>query len=90
VLSNKYQGKLGYFLIKFNACILHGGEKPKYLMKWKNKLEFGDASITVLNNYHTDYNNWLIVSYKTIYINIYNVLIFEEETGKIKYSHKNY
>ena len=59
-------------------------------MKWKNKLEFADASITILKNEHTENKNWLIVSYKTIFVNVYNVLIFEEESGKIKYSHKNY
>ena len=50
-------------------------------MKWKNKLECSDAGMSVLKNSDTDNKNWLIVSYKTIFVNEYNVLIFEEESG---------
>tara|TARA_B110001450_G_C17648740_1_gene492378 strand:+ start:304 stop:693 length:390 start_codon:yes stop_codon:yes gene_type:complete len=45
VLSNKFENKLGYFLLKFDYKTFTGNQPPNYLMKWKNKLELADAGL---------------------------------------------
>jgi hypothetical protein len=46
------------------------------LIKWKNKLDIGDPNIYVLRNKQKGLKE-LIVSYKTIFINTYNVICME-------------
>lgn len=55
-------------------------EQFKFLTKWKNKLDIGDASFFVLrhgNSKKTKNFKELVISYKTIYINTYNVTIMD-------------
>lgn len=48
ILANKYQEKLGFFIIRVDA------KEPEsdnmFLTKWKNKLDIGDASLNVLRH----------------------------------------
>ena len=44
VLANKYQRKLGYFLLELDQN-LEEMEMPRYVIKWENKLEIDDASL---------------------------------------------
>ena len=73
LLANKYEDKLGLFLIMFNE------QNPrifKFFMKWKNKLDIADASIAVLRNEANKYKE-LVVCYKTIYMNTYTVYVVD-------------
>lgn len=81
ILANKFEEKLGFFILRL-------GEKDptnsQFLIKWKNKLDIGDPNIYVLRNEQKGLKE-LIVSYKTIFINTYNVIcmdisINEEQT----------
>lgn len=45
LLANKYQDKLGVFIIKFDE---HTPDNSKFFMKYKNKLDISDADIAVL------------------------------------------
>ena len=68
ILSNKFQEKLGIFLIMFSD------EKPnqyKFLLKWKNKLDIDNAGIGIIRQENKFKE--LVISYKTIYMNTYNV-----------------
>jgi len=52
----------------------------KFLTKWKNKLDLGDASINVIRHANRDKTQQykeLIISYKTIYINTFNVTVMD-------------
>ena len=69
LLANKYKGKLGLFVVRL---IELNPNKYKFLLKIKNKLDVGDANLQVLRNKEKEYKE-LIVSYKTIYLNNYNV-----------------
>tara|TARA_B110000285_G_scaffold78424_1_gene90297 strand:+ start:2111 stop:2329 length:219 start_codon:yes stop_codon:yes gene_type:complete len=68
---------LGFFIIRIDA------KDPKadymFLTKWKNKLDIGDASLNVLR--HEDIHGHefkeLIISYKSININTYNVTVMD-------------
>ena len=77
ILANKYQEKLGFFIIRMSET---NPDDFKFLTKWKNKLDIGDASIFVLrhgNSNKTKLFKELVISYKTIYINTYNVTIMD-------------
>lgn len=93
LLANKQKEKLGFFLIKINE------DNPLtdslYLTLWKNKLDIADANITLLRG--TDEENGepykeLVISYKTIYINTYNVVVVDgtekTEGSAIIYKHE--
>ena len=73
MLCNKFQERLGVFLIRFDEL---NPRKFNFLMKWKNKLDISDANVWVLRNKQKMYKE-LIVSYKTIFINTYNVKIID-------------
>lgn len=44
-------------------------------MKWKNKLDISDADISLVHQ-EQEYRE-LVVSYKTIFMNTYNVLVVD-------------
>lgn len=78
-LANKRQGRLGYYLIRFDA---KNPKEFKFLTSWINNLEIGDASIYLLrgadlNGQGKSYFKELVVSYKTIYINTYNITLID-------------
>lgn len=73
ILSNKYEEKLGFFVIKVDE------EDPKaykFLIKWKNKLDIGDPNMVMLRNYDTKLKE-LIISYKVIFMNTFNVICMD-------------
>ena len=73
ILSNKYEEKLGFFVLKLNE---KDPNVSQFLIKWKNKLDIGDPNIYVLRN-KVEGLKELIVSYKTIFINTYNVICMD-------------
>ena len=73
MLANKYQEKLGIFLVRFNE------EKPhkfNFLLKWKNKLDVSDADVNIVRNVKKKYKE-LVVSFKTIFMNTFNVQVID-------------
>ena len=48
----------------------------RFLTRYKNKLDIGDCSIKVMRNRELGYKE-LVISYKTIYINTYNVHVLD-------------
>lgn len=50
--------------------------KHSFLTKYKNKLDIGDATVSVLRDREKGYKE-LVLSYKTIYINTYNVHVMD-------------
>lgn len=48
----------------------------KFLIKWKNKLDIGDTNMFLLRNEVSGLKE-LIVSYKTIFHNTYNVVCMD-------------
>lgn len=70
ILANKYEEKLGFFVLKLFEL---EPEKGRFLIRWRNKLENGNPNIFVLRDKKQGLKE-LIVSYKTIFMNIYNVI----------------
>lgn len=50
--------------------------QSKFYIKYKNKLDIGDADVSVLRDVHCKVKE-LVISYKTIYINTYNLLVLD-------------
>jgi len=78
IMANRYHDKLGFF------CIVFHEENPDdfhFLIKLKNKLDIADANIYVLRNMAKMYKE-LVLSYKTIYLNTYNVTILDISNPK--------
>jgi hypothetical protein len=73
LLANKYMEKLGVFLIKFDE---DEPLKHSFFLKYKNKLDIADADIAVMRNSAKGLKE-LIVSYKSININTYNVYVVD-------------
>ena len=93
VLANKFDRKLGYFLLELPEERPSVDEPPKFLIRWTNKLEIGDAALHLLEiqrGSDSERKKELVVSYKQIYINLYTVFVIEIETGLIKFKHENY
>ena len=73
LLANKYCEKLGLFIIRIHEKNPHA---HSFFMKWKNKLDISDADIAVVRNEDKKFKE-LVVSYKTIFINTYNVKVID-------------
>ena len=76
ILSNKYNEKLGFFVIKMNELY---PQQYKFLIKCKNKLDIGDTYMVILKDQKFGYKE-LIISYKTNYINVYNITVMDITT----------
>jgi hypothetical protein len=87
-VANKFDSKLGLFVIKVRE---DKPEDFTFLIKWKNKLNIGDTNMFILrssggdadqNNYSDNMNysgqlKELVVSYKTVLLNTYNVICMD-------------
>ena len=76
VLSNKQCNTVGFFLTKFYA---NNPGQYRFVTMWRHLLEVGDATMALSTNVdsHGAWYKELVVGYKTIYINTYNVVIID-------------
>ena len=89
ILSNKVDGQLGFFVLKISS---NDPFKHSYLIKWKKKLDIGDVNIYILRNKERRYKE-IVISYKTIYINVYNILVldtYHKSNQPIMYRHESF
>ena len=76
VCANMHQEKLGFYVLKISE------DEPKsgvFMIKLPNRLNFGDVNITFINDPEKHYQE-VVISYKTAYINTYNILVLEADT----------
>ena len=75
MLSNKRYGKLGFFLVKFNC---NEPKKNRFMTMIQNNLDIGDVNLYILRgNDESGSFKELICSYKSIYVNQYNLDVFD-------------
>ena len=89
ILANKYNEKLGFFVIKISET---NPTQCKFLIKWSNRLDIGDTSMTI-NRCKVKGLKELVVSFKTIYINTYNVVVMDitiEGTPSMIFRHESF
>lgn len=73
ILSNKYQEKLGFYVLQFFQEKPH---KSRFLIKFKNKLDIDDAYIAILRD-KTKNIKEIVIGFKTIFINTYSVFVMD-------------
>lgn len=89
VLANKKEGMLGYYL--FNVNINDPHADSEYYINWTNKLDIGNCDMHLLTNQKGKYvKKSIVVSYKCIGINTFNVFVIDLKTKLIKYWHESY
>ena len=84
LMANKKEGKLGYFILKIEI------ERPgniEYLMQWDNMLDIGNCNLSIFDELGI---NFIVVSFKSIGINTFNVIVINLATNLIKYWHESY
>ena len=86
ILSNKHKNLLGFFLL----CIDKDTplEGCRWLMKIQNNLDTGDAKVHIVRDGNQAIKE-LIVSYKLIYMNTYNVIVMEVD-GTPLFKHESF
>jgi hypothetical protein len=79
ILANKFDEKLGFFIIRMDE--FNPESNFQFLTKYKNKLDIGDCDIFVMRSKGSSLKE-LVVSFKTIYINTYNIIIYDISSSK--------
>jgi hypothetical protein len=93
VLANKRNNRLGYYLFQVNIQEPDSlykdanGIPQNYLIKWENKLEIANCDIQMLSGEGIEN---VVVSYKCIGINTFNVFVFCLKTRLIKFWHESF
>lgn len=72
ILCNNYNEKLGVYILGFRESDL---SDHRFLMRDSNKLDIGDANIVI--NRRNDAGSELVLSFKTIYINTYTIMVLD-------------
>ena len=84
LVCNRRFGKLGFFLLTIDC---QDPEAPgEYFINWSNKLDIADCDMALMTNKVTGKRSDVVVSYKNIGINTYNVFVFDLVTRLIKYN----
>lgn len=94
VLANNKDNKLGFclFSIGYNDPFTNS----LYFIRWNNKLDIGNADMFFMTESVGDENDevsikeYVVVSYKCIGINTFNVFVFDLEDKLIKYWFEGY
>lgn len=88
MLANKCERLLGYYLIEIDdkPPIIN---EPVYLINWKSKLDIANANLFLLEN-EEDGTQRIVVSYKSIYINTYNVMVICLKHNTIIYRYETF
>ena len=92
-MANKRSQKLGYYLLVLNPSNpIENIKSPKkleaqYIINQSNKLDINDVDIFSLED---KARNHILVSYKSIYINMYSLFIIDLNTGLTIYRHDSF
>lgn len=87
VLANMKDSRLGMYLL--TVCIEDALEPSNYLINWDNKLEIGDCDLHLMT-FADDGEKAVVVSYKSIDINTFNVFVISLNDGFVKFWHESY
>lgn len=96
ILANKKGARLGYYLFVVAVADPQANKQPdsfsEYLIRWENKLEIADCKIQMLEDQDEDGKpiENVVVSYKCIGINTFNVFVFCLKTRLIKFWHESF
>ena len=99
ILANKHNGHIGFYLLKIELD--NPRKRAIFIINWRNKLDIACCDL-----YHIKFedrcklhgledeclknNEGIIVSYKMIGYNTYNVFVIDQENSLLKYWHESY
>lgn len=86
MLANKKDGKLGYYLFSIDISDPH--KQSQYYINWNNKLDIGNCDLHLMKE--DNGSESIVVSYKCVGINTFNVFVIDLNTKLIKYWHEGY
>ena len=93
IIANKLHGELGFFILRLEGDDpYHKKDKNQFIVKWKRKLDIDDCFINILKDNKNGYKE-IVVSYKTIYVNIYTILVLDlqHKSGQpLMYRHESF
>lgn len=76
-MANKRYSKLGFYLLSFDPA--HPDRNCEYLIKWPNKLDFGDCDMYEMKEIIENKERFsIVISCKMIGYNTYNIYCIEE------------
>lgn len=99
ILANKQDGRLGYYLMAYDSNkagkydeyhrdeVKGNPNRPEYLIRWSNKLDIGCCDLQLMKEGNSES---IVVSYKCIGINTYNIFVIDLKTKLIQYWHESY
>lgn len=88
ILANKCDRLLGYYLIEIDEFEPEMQE-PNVLVNWRSKLELGDASLNLIYD-ETTKDSKLVVCFKCIFINTYNIILIDLSSKLITFWYETY
>jgi hypothetical protein len=90
VLANKKESKLGFYL--FSIELNDPENQSEYFIRWNNKLDIGDADMYYMTEKNEEgiMSEYMVVSYKCIGINTFNVFVFDLHDKLIKFWFEGY
>ena len=71
MVANKYKEKLGFFILKIDEM---NPEKGEFIIRELKGLEIDDVDLVVINK---EGLKELVIGYKMIYMNVYNLISFD-------------
>jgi hypothetical protein len=90
-LANKKEARLGFYL--FSVSMDDPDRTSEYLIKWTNKLDIGNCDMHIMKEKDKTTGEILskiVVSFKSIGINTFNVFVIDLQDKLIKYWHEGY
>jgi hypothetical protein len=90
-LANKKEQRLGFYL--FSVDMQNPHNESEYLIKWTNKLDIGNCDMHIMKEKDKntgDLSSKIVVSFKSIGINTFNVFVIDLQDKLIKYWHEGY
>ena len=94
IIANKRHEKLGIYVLKLpewyeeERDISALDKEGLFLVNYKNALDIGDVNLDVLED--PNEHDILIISYKTIYISLYTIMVIDLVKEKILYQHESF
>ena len=78
-MANKKDKRLGFYVLSLDQD--DPSKKAEYLICWSNKLDIGSCDLNIM--IENDGTESIVVSYKMININTYNVFVIDLKNEKL-------
>lgn len=89
VIANKRNRMLGFYM--FQIEIENPNREVEYFLGWVNKTDISDVDICLMKETVKGVvEHSIVVSFKMIGINTYNVFVIDMETRQMKYRHESF